>query len=158
MDLYDLQPPRLMLRLPTALAFFLLLSLSACDSVDSDDGNAPSGAATVAEWAGSYTGQSRFGGTNGRWGNGGTYPLVVSGSGQVTISGALITGTYDSAESTFTWTREAGNTTNGSVTFRETYTSDSFFGDFANDTAGQSFTGSIRVGSDGPLDYRGVLR
>lgn len=129
----------------------LLLPLAACDSADPDDDG-------VAVWAGSYTGQSRFGATNGAWGNGGTYPLVVSSAGQVTVSGSLLVGTYDDATRTFTWTREAGNATNGEVTFHTTSTSAFYFDDLANDTAGQGFTGSIRLGSDGPLDYRGVLR
>jgi hypothetical protein len=134
-----------------ALALLGVLSLTACDTAAD---LAPQG---IAVWEGSYTGQARFGASGGTWGNGGTRPLVVSSSGQVTLSGSLITGTYDEATSTFTWDRGA-NATNGSVTFRETYTSDYYFADLDNDTAGQSFTGSIRVGSDGPLDYRGVLR
>jgi hypothetical protein len=141
-------------RLLIAIAVLSPLALTACDSSDPDDDNGLQG---VAAWEGSYTGQSRFGGTSGTWGNGGTRPLVVSSSGQVTISGGLITGTYDEATSTFTWERGA-NATNGSIAFRETYASESFFGDLPNGTAGQNFTGFIRIGSDGPLDYRGVLR
>ena len=136
------------------LPLLSLLVLAACDSagpeVETPD--------TVAVWAGSYTGQSRYGSTSGTWGNGGTFPLVVSASGQVTVSGGLITGTYDAATSTYTWTRADGNATNGTVTFRETYTSDKYFRDLANSTAGQSFTGSIQRAGEGPLDYRGVLR
>ena len=141
-----------MLTLRTSLLLLVLpVALTACDSA----GPSP----TVADWAGSYTGQSRFGSTRGTWGNGGTYPLVVSSVGQVTISGNLIVGgTYDPATGTFTWTRADGNATNGEVTFRSTTTSSTYFGDFTTDTAGQNFTGFIRLGSDGPLDYRGVLR
>ena len=155
-----------MTRLPLlAMTRFALLTLLlaaplwGCDSADLDEEEAPPTPATVAEWEGSYTGQSRFGGANGTWGNGGTYPLVVSRTGQVTISGDLIVGaTYYPETGNFTWNREAGNATNGSITFRSTFTSASFFGDFNNDTAGQNFAGSIRIGSDGPLGYRGVLR
>ncbi|MEO0557493.1 MAG: hypothetical protein AAF170_04835, partial [Bacteroidota bacterium] len=85
------------------------------------------------------------------------YALVVSASGQVTVRGALILNpTFDPATNAFSWERADCNATNGSIIF--SHMSDSPF-DFADlGTAGQNFTGSIRVGNDGPLDYRGVLR
>lgn len=140
-------------RLHTLLGLALLLSLTACDSADMDDDD-PAG---VEQWAGSYTGQSRFGATNGTWGNGGTYALVVSASGQVTVRGSLILNpTFDPATNAFSWERADGNATNGSITFSQMNDNSFFFADLG--TAGQNFTGFIRVGNDGPLDYRGVLR
>ena len=113
----------------------------------------------IAEWAGSYTGKSRFVATNGTWGNGGSYPLVITGSGQVTVSGALLQQpVFDAGTATLRWTMSAGNTTNGEVTFRRSFTSDFFFRDLANNTAGQNLTGWIQRRQEGPLDYRGVLR
>ena len=132
-------------------AALLALSLDACDI-------AGPGSDDIDAQAGSYTGQTRFGGVTGTWENGGTHPLGVSVSGQVAISGTLLTGTYDESTASFTWTREQGNTTNGSITFRPTCTSDFYFADLGNQTAGQNFTGPIRLGSDGPLDYQGVLQ
>ncbi|WP_412060990.1 hypothetical protein [Rubrivirga sp. IMCC45206] len=145
------------------LALALSIAAFGCDSADLDDDNGGSGggtpAATVADWAGSYTGQSRFGGTGGTWGNGGTYPLVVTSTGQVTVSGNLIVGaTYDATSGAYAWTLADGNPSNGSITFRSTFTSSNFFGDLSNNTAGQSFTGSIQFSGQGALDYRGVLR
>ena len=115
--------------------------------------------AGVEAWVGSYTGQARFGGTGGAWGNGGTFPLVVTASGQVTVSGALILNpTYTASTGTLTWSLSDGNATNGDITFRTRFTSDVFFADLANNTAGQSFTGSIQKSGEGGLGYRGVLR
>ncbi|GAB5536925.1 MAG: hypothetical protein Rubg2KO_31740 [Rubricoccaceae bacterium] len=137
-------------RLHTLLGLALLLSIAACDGSDME----PTG---VAQWEGSYTGQSRFGATNGTWGNGGTYALVVSASGQVTVRGALILNpTFDPATNELSWERADGNATNGSITFSQMNDSSFYFSDLG--TAGQNFTGFIRVGNDGPLDYRGVLR
>jgi hypothetical protein len=143
--------PRLR-RLRPLLGLALLVSLAACDSDGLDEPG-------VERWAGSYTGQSRFGGANGTWGNGGTYPLVVSATGQVTVQGALVLEpTFDPATDVFTWTRAAGNATNGQITFRETSSDPFFFSGIGSGTVGQNFSGSIRIGNDGNLDYRGVLR
>lgn len=130
--------------------------LTACES----DGVGPDDSTpTMAEWAGSYTGQSRFGDTRGTWGNGGSFPLVVDASGQVTVSGALLQQpTFDAATATLRWTLSAGNRTNGEVTFARSLTSDFFFRDLANNTAGQNLTGWIQRPQEGRLDYRGVLR
>lgn len=132
----------------------LLLTACGSDPVAPEPETPP-----IARWAGSYTGQSRFGAANGTWGNGGTYRLVVSSAGQVTISGALLQNAdYDHNTSMLSWRRADGNATNGEVTFRESYTSDFFFRDLANATAGRNFTGFIQQAGDGPLDYRGVLQ
>ncbi len=113
----------------------------------------------IARWAGSYTGQSRFGATAGRWGNGGSYPLVITDRGDVTVSGVpLLEATYDDATATLSWTRSGGNATNGEVTFRASHTSDFFFRDLPNAMAGQSLSGYIQRAGEGRLDYRGVLR
>lgn len=130
--------------------------VAACGS----DPVAPEPAApSIARWAGSYTGQSRFGATNGTWGNGGSYPLVVSSTGQVTVSGALLMEpVYDDDAATLRWTMAAGNPTNGEVTFHASLTSDFFYRDLANKTAGQGMTGYIQRRQEGRLDYRGVLR
>ncbi len=140
------------------LAFLLAtVALAACgsDPVAPEPTVAPS----IAQWAGSYTGQSRFGATNGTWGNGGTYPLVVSSTGQVTVSGALLQEpVYDHATATLRWTMASGNPTNGEVTFHHTLTSDFFYRDLANQTSGQGLTGYIQRRQEGRLDYRGVLR
>jgi hypothetical protein len=136
---------------------FATVVLAACGS----DPMAPEATAapSIARWTGSYTGQSRFGAANGTWGNGGTYPLVVSNSGQVTVSGALLVDpVYDDVTATLRWTMAAGNPTNGEVTFHQTLTSDFFFRDLANMTAGQGMTGYIQRRQEGRLDYRGVLR
>src|SRR5690606_36926229 len=110
-------------------------------------------------WLGSYTGQSRFGGANGTWGNGGTYALVISNTGQVTVHGALLQNpVYIDSTATLRWQRADGNATNGEVTFRESYTSDFFFRDLPNATAGRSATGYIQRAGEGRLDYRGVLK
>lgn len=146
-----------LLRLHALLGLALLLSLSACDGVDLDDdtGMNPPG---VEQWAGSYTGQARFGGANGRWGNGGTRPLVVSANGQVTVRGGLIINpTFDAATNVLTWQIADGNATNGSITFSETSSSPTF-ADIGTGTVGQNFRGSIQDPGDGPLDYRGVLQ
>jgi hypothetical protein len=85
--------------------------------------------------------------------------LVVDASGQVTVSGALLQQpTFDAATATLSWTLSAGNRTNGEVTFRRSFTSDFFFRDLANNTAGQNLTGWIQRPQEGRLDYRGVLR
>ena len=144
-------------RLHTLLGFALCLSLAACDSADLDDdtGMNPAG---VEQWAGSYTGQSRFGGNNGTWGNGGSYPLLVSSNGQVSTRGALIINpTFDSATNGLTWQIADGNATNGSVTFSETSSAPTF-DDIGNGTVGRNFRGSIQPRGSGPLDYRGVLQ
>ncbi len=113
----------------------------------------------IARWAGSYSGQSRFGATNGTWGNGGTWRLVISNTGQVTLSGALMQSpVYVDSTATLTWRRADGNTTNGEVILRESYTSDFYFRDLPNKTAGQNLTGFIQRGGEGKLDYRGVLQ
>lgn len=131
-------------------------TLAACESGPAGpDDDTPA----IAEWAGSYTGQSRFGATNGTWGNGGSFPLVVTSSSQVTVSGALLQDpVYDEPTATLRWTMSAGNATNGEVTFHRSFTSDFFFRDLANKTAGQSLTGWIQRRQEGRLDYRGVLR
>lgn len=131
----------------------LFVSLTACDSTDSDD-SPPQG---VEQWEGSYTGQARFGGSGGRWGNGGTYRLIVSANGQVTIRGGLIRNpAYDPETNRFEWNMEDDNATSGGITFFET-SSDPDFSDIGNGTVGQSFSGFIRNPGEGPLDYRGVL-
>jgi len=143
-------------RSPILLATLLLAgTLAACEN----DPSGPDDTPAIAEWAGSYTGQSRFGAANGTWGNGGTYPLVIDNSGQLTVSGALLQQpVFDEATATLRWTMSAGNPTNGEVTFRRSFTSDFFFRDLANNTAGQNFTGWIQRPQEGRLDYRGVLR
>jgi hypothetical protein len=86
--------------------------------------------ASVADGAGTYTAQSRFGATGGTWGSTGTYPLVVPASGHVIRLGNPVDGeTYDSASNECAWTRAAGT------------------GPTARSHSGQ-----------GPVDYRGVLR
>jgi hypothetical protein len=141
----------------TVRRFALLLTtsvLAACGS----DAAAPT-APPIARWAGSYTGQSRFGAASGTWGNGGTYPLIVTSTGDVTVSGVpLKDHTYDEGAFTLRWTLSAGNATNGEVTFHNSLTSDFFFRDLTNASAGQGFTGYIQRPGEGRLDYRGVLR
>jgi len=135
------------------LGLALLVSLTACDSVESDDPQ-PQG---VAQWEGAYTGQARFGGSNGRWGNGGTYRLIVSANGQVTINGSLIQNSaYDPETNSFEWAIADDNATSGGITFSET-SSHPDFADIGTGTVGQSFTGFIRKPGEGPLDYRGIL-
>lgn len=136
------------------LVFAAVLLIAACGS----DPAAPE-APAIARWAGAYTGQSRFGAANGTWGNGGTYPLVVNATGDVTVSGiALKDVEYDDTAARLRWTIAAGNATNGEVTFHTTLTSDFFFRDMTNATAGRGFTGYIQRPGEGRLDYRGVLR
>ncbi len=147
--------PRLARRPRHLAAVVLATALHACGS----DPVTPDPTPPIVRWAGSYTGQARFGAANGTWGNGGTYPLVVSMSGQVTVSGTpLIDAVYDDASATLSWTISAGNATNGEAVFHESLTSDYFFRDLANATAGQGLTGFIQRPGDGRLDYRGVLR
>ncbi len=132
------------------------IMLSACgsDPVATEPQVSP-----ISRWAGSYTGQSRFGAANGTWGNGGSFRLVISGNGQVTIRGVLLQSpVYDHSTSTLSWRRADGNETNGEVTLRESYTSDFFFRDLPNATAGQNLTGYIQRAGEGQLDYRGVLQ
>ena len=131
----------------------LIVALTACDSTDSSEDD-PDG---VNRWEGAYTAQARFGGANGRWGNGGTNRLIVSSSGQVTIDGALILNpSYDPSISRFEWNRANDNPTSGGITFFER-SSDPDFADIGNGTVGQSFSGFIQNPGDGPLDYRGLL-
>ncbi len=112
----------------------------------------------IARWAGTYTGQSRFGATSGTWGNGGTYRLVVTSAGEVTLGGKpLENAMYDDHTSTLSWSRADGNSTNAEVMFRQGYSSDFYFRDLENATAGRNFTGYIQRAGEGRLDYRGVL-
>jgi hypothetical protein len=134
---------------------FAVAVLAAC-------GNGPSAPETppaIARWAGVYTGQSRFGAANGTWGNGGTYPLEITATGALALKGtALEAPEYDDGTSRLRWTIAAGNATNGEVTFHTSLTSDFFFRDLPNATAGRGFTGYIQRPGEGRLDYRGVLR
>lgn len=132
----------------------LLLSACGSDPVVTEPQVSP-----ISRWAGSYTGQARFGAANGTWGNGGTFRLVISNDGQVTIRGALLQSpVYDPSASTLSWRRADGNDTNGEVTLRASFTSDFFFRDLPNATAGQNLTGYIQRAGEGKLDYRGVLQ
>jgi hypothetical protein len=141
----------------TARRLVLLLStvvLAACGS----DPAAPDGP-PIARWAGSFTGQSRFGAANGTWGNGGSYPLVITSTGDITVSGVpLKDPTYDDDAARLRWTMSAGNANNGEVTFHSSLTSDFFFRDLPSATAGRGFTGYIQRPGEGRLDYRGVER
>jgi len=143
----------------TARRAALLLAaifLTACGS----DPVAPEPAGPpIAQWAGTYDGQSRFGATAGTWGNGGPYQLAVSSTGEVTVRGSvLLAPVYDSATSTLSWRLADGNGTNGEVTFHESLTSDFFFRDQPNNTGGRGFTGYIQRRQEGRLDYRGLRR
>ena len=144
------------LRRAVCARVLLVVALFACGA----DPVAPTAEApAVARWSGSYTGQSRFGGTNGVWGNGGTYPLVVHASGEVSVNGVtLIAASFNDITSTLRWSRLDGNATNGEVVFRSAQQSDFFFRDLPNATVGQNMTGWIQRAGEGRLDYRGVLR
>jgi hypothetical protein len=149
-----MRPSTIFVRRAALLLATVLLTACGSDPV-APEAEAPS----IARWAGSYTGQSRFGAMNGTWGNGGTYPLVIAPSGQVTVSGALLLEpVYDHATATLSWRMADGNATNGEVAFHETLESEFFFRDLANSTAGQGLTGYIQRPREGRLDYRGVLR
>ena len=111
----------------------------------------------IARWSGTYTGQSRYGAANGTWGNGGSYRLLISAIGEVTVGGVLLQNhEYDDNTATLRWTRAGGNATNGEVSFRASLTSDFYFRDMPNATAGRNFTGYIQRAGEGKLDYRGV--
>jgi hypothetical protein len=113
----------------------------------------------IARWAGTYSGQSRFGAASGTWGNGGTYPLVITPGGEVLVSSVVLKApTYVDGTATLSWLRADGNATNGEVTFRESLTSDFFFRDDPDSTVGQNMTGYIQRAGEGRLDYRGMLQ
>lgn len=139
--------------------FAILLATVVAAACASDPAAPEPQTSGIARWAGDYTGQSRFGATNGTWGNGGTYALVVSSSGEVSVNGSVLKDSeYDDGAARLRWTIAAGNATNGEVTFHGSLTSDFFFRDLPNATASRGFTGYIQRPGEGRLDYRGVLR
>lgn len=140
------------------LAVILGVVLTGNDTNDASEPITEAPMPTVADWAGSYTGQALFGATSGTWGNGGVFPLVINSDGQVSVRGEpIVSFEYDVSEKTLQWFIEDGNDTNGNIAFQKTYTSDFYFSDFNDSTVGQSFTGAIQRGGEGALDYRGVL-
>lgn len=145
------------LRRLRAVALLLLPLVSACSDSAAPTEPAPT-LPPIASWAGSYSGEARFGAANGTWGNGGTYRLVVTAEGSVLVAGnPLRSHTFDAGTRTLRWTIADGNPTNGEVVFHTTLTSDFFFRDQPNGTGGRGFTGYIQRPGEGRLDYRGLL-
>ena len=141
---------------PSMLLLLVAFATTACDDDSSLTAVAPTTPA-IAPWAGTYSGQARFGAENGTWGNGGTFQLVVTSNGAVTVSGRELQAfVFEAATATLRWQRSDGNATNGEVTFHDTLTSDFFFRDQPNGTGGRGFTGWIQRAQEGRLDYRGL--